>query len=165
MGCIRSDVEYVRMLFHYDDGVIYWKSKSSKYSRAEIGSVAGSKDKDGYIIVRVKRQTSSIHRIVWVYHNGAVPDGMEIDHIDGDILNNRIENLRVVSRSVNTRNQRKRSDNTTGVCGVTFLKDRGKFRAQVCGVKIGQFDTIIEAANAVESYRIKSGNFTSRHGN
>lgn len=47
----------VRELFTYSDGVMYWKAKSSKYSRAKIGGAAGSKDKDGYIIIRVRNET------------------------------------------------------------------------------------------------------------
>lgn len=164
MGCIRSDVEYLKFLFSYNDGVITWRNKSSPQSRIVLGDRAGSYDKDGYLIVRVRNQTSSIHRIVWVYHNGEIPNGFEIDNIDGDILNNRIENLRLTTRSVNCSNQRKRIDNTSGFCGVTFMKDRLKYRAQVRGVRLGQFDTKEEAAEAVAKYRLSSGGFTERHG-
>ncbi len=164
MGCIRSDSEYLKFLFSYNDGVITWRNKSSPQSRIVLGERAGSFDKDGYLIVRVRNQTSSIHRIVWVYHNGEIPAGFEIDHVDGDKLNNRIENLRLTTRSVNCSNQRKRIDNTSGVCGVTFMKDRLKYRAQVRGVRLGQFDTKEEAAEAVAKYRSYSGGFTERHG-
>ena len=164
MACIRSDSEYLKFLFSYNDGVITWKNRSSPQSRVTLGSKAGSHDKDGYIIVRVRDQTSSIHRIVWVYHNGKIPEGFEVDHIDGNILNNRIENLRVVTRSVNCSNQRKRKDNKSGFCGVTFMKDRLKYMAQVRGVKLGQFNTKEEAAEAVANYRLSSGGFTKRHG-
>lgn len=154
----------VRELFAYSDGVLYWKAKSSKYSRAKIGGEAGSKDKDGYIIIRVRNETRGAHRLVWIYHNGKIPNGMEVDHMDGDITNNRIENLRLVTRTINNRNQKKRSDNTTGVSGVTFMKDRGKYRAQVRNKRLGQFDTIEEAAQAVNYERDRLGLFTKRHG-
>lgn len=44
------------------------------------------------------------HRIVWVLHHGAIPDGQLVDHIDGDFLNNRINNLRLVTKSGNSQN-------------------------------------------------------------
>src|SRR5690606_354932 len=59
------------------------------------------------------------HRIVWaLYHGKDIPSGMDIDHINGDGRDNRIENLRVVPRVLNLRNQKKSRRNKTGVPGV-----------------------------------------------
>lgn len=44
------------------------------------------------------------HRLVWIIHNGPILDGALVDHIDGDILNNRIDNLRLVDKSGNGQN-------------------------------------------------------------
>jgi len=51
----------------------------------------------------LKRAFCRVHRIVWELHNGPVPEGLEIDHIDGDKQNNDIINLRIVSHSENLR--------------------------------------------------------------
>lgn len=62
------------------------------------------------------------HRVVWFLKTGEqVPAGLEVDHKDGNALNNKIDNLRVVTRKVNARNQGLRADNNTGVIGVTLI--------------------------------------------
>lgn len=62
-----------------------------------------------------------IHRIIWVMINGDIPYHKDIDHIDGDGLNNNHKNLREVDKTVNSRNKRIRSDNTTGVNGIHYI--------------------------------------------
>ncbi len=59
------------------------------------------------------------------------PDGLEVDHIDGDGLNNRRANLRIVRHCDNQKNQLLSSANTSGYKGVTFDKQTGKWRAQI----------------------------------
>lgn len=59
-------------------------------------------------------------RVVWILHNGYLDNELVIDHIDGNTLNNNIENLRAVKQVLNNRNASKRKDNTTGVSGVNF---------------------------------------------
>ena len=66
-----------------------------------------------------------LHELVY----GAHPDGTEIDHIDGNSLNNRRGNLRVVSRQENIDNQRAtRIDNQIGIRGVVYVKSSGKYK-------------------------------------
>lgn len=60
-----------------------------------------------------------IHRIIWIMSNGFIENENDIDHIDGDGLNNKIDNLRCVPKTINSRNKRKRSDNKTGKTGVS----------------------------------------------
>ncbi len=55
----------------------------------------------------------------------------EIDHIDGNGLNNKWSNLRSVSHSINAKNQKKHKNNTSGNSGVTFRKDSNKWRARI----------------------------------
>lgn len=45
-----------------------------------------------------------LHRAVWEYHNGKIPKGCVIDHIDRDVSNNQIENLRLATYSMNNKN-------------------------------------------------------------
>lgn len=91
------------------------------------------------------------HRLAWLFVHGQWPDA-EIDHKNGDRTDNRLCNLRCVTRQHNLMNQRRpRSNNTTGYLGVCVDRERGAFQArvQVSGRAhhLGRFDTP-EAAHA-----------------
>jgi hypothetical protein len=90
--------------------------------------------------------------LVWLYHIGAQPEG-DLDHIDRNPCNDRIENLRDVSHSVNLLNCRLHKNNTSGFRGVWFDKRRKKWIAESRKTGtgyIGQFETPEEAAAALE---------------
>ena len=82
------------------------------------------------------------------------PVGMEIDHINGDKLDNRRENLRVCSRSQNQQNKSILPNNTSGYIGVVWCKSKKKWRAESTHknkhVHIGYFDNAQEAARAYD---------------
>lgn len=63
-------------------------------------------DSDGYFRVGIKGRTYSVHRLAWLFYYGKFPDGF-LDHIDGRVTNNAINNLREVTNSSNLQNQRK----------------------------------------------------------
>lgn len=137
--------ERLKELFDYDPetGNLIWKVARSN---VKVGDVAGGAiDKRGYWHIGVDGRLYKAHRLVWLWHHGKWPDH-QIDHIDRDPANNRIENLRDVSNVVNQLNRRDRS-NKTGFAGV--FKRRNKFRAQLCvfgkDVRLGTFDTPEEA--------------------
>jgi len=65
-----------------------------------------------------------VHRIIWVLTYGSIDQTLVIDHLDGDPFNNRIENLALKTFANNARNNHKRSDNTTGVTGVSITKTK-----------------------------------------
>ncbi|MHC9085387.1 HNH endonuclease [Luteimonas sp. RIT-PG2_3] len=115
------------------------------------GLVAGSKHSNGYIKICVDGRDYLAHRLAWMYVHGCIPDG-EIDHIDGCKSNNRISNLRVVSREVNARRHPMRPNNTSGYRGVS--RDWGKWKAtiKVDGKRIhlGMFDDASVASEAYE---------------
>lgn len=91
------------------------------------GDVAGSLvSSSGYSQVKIKHKLNLCHRIVWELHNGEIPDGMFIDHLDGDRFNNNINNLRLTTRQGNSRNCKIRKDNTSGVTGVHLLVNKYK---------------------------------------
>ena len=83
-----------------------------------------------------------VHRAIWIWHNGEIPKGLEIDHINGNRKDNRIENLRLVTRQQNQTNMTK----TKGIYWSQKLK---KWYAQITknGVRkhIGLYETIIDA--------------------
>ena len=95
------------LVYEPDTGCLRWRVVSRKTK----DGYAGCFRKDGYRMVRVDGVLMYAHRIVWAIHTGNMPNQF-IDHINGDKLDNRIENLRDVSIATNSRNQRKaRSDN------------------------------------------------------
>ena len=88
------------------------------------GKVAGTLDGQGYYMTQLNKVRFKNHRYIWELFNGPIPEGFQIDHIDGNRSNNRLENLRVVSPSENSRNKKLQSNNTSGVCKLTHREDR-----------------------------------------
>jgi hypothetical protein len=119
--------DYVKELFHYKDGNLFWRVRRKG---VRVGNVAGSHDSDGYLQVRVDGKRYLAHRLVFLYHHGYMPEH-EVDHIDRSRSNNRIENLREVSRSCNARNSTQRSQTSSGVKGLTWNKRDKKWFVQI----------------------------------
>lgn len=71
------------------------------------------------------------HRIIWQMHNGPIPQGMMVDHIDGNPFNNRLENLRLATAHDNMRNSRRHSINNHGVKGVSWDKHNRKWQTEI----------------------------------
>lgn len=142
----------LRNLLKYDHltGVFTWNGVGPNQTK---GRVAGSKDRHGYLQTRIDHAIHFNHRLAWLYINGSFPSGV-IDHIDGNPLNNRICNLRDVTRRVNQENQRRApsSNKTTGLLGATLHKPTGKFMAKIQvnreQIYIGLFDTPMGAHTA-----------------
>ncbi|UGO52666.1 putative HNH endonuclease [Klebsiella phage vB_KpnD_Opt-79] len=145
-------------IFEYIDGCIIWRAS---------GNVAGYKRKDGYVIVTINGKKILAHRIIYEMNNGDIEPGMQIDHIDHNPSNNRIENLRVVNHQENQSNKSKQSNNTSGVTGVWLHKKSGRFVAEIMVEKkkihIGYFDDKLNAAKARKDAEIKFG-FHKNHG-
>lgn len=80
-----------------------------------------------YWAVSVYNKKYLVHVVIWNIFNGSIPLGMDIDHIDGNGLNNKLENLRLVTRSGNARNCRRRKDNASGTVGVNLYE---RFRGE-----------------------------------
>lgn len=117
-------------LFNYDPltGNLIRKIASSN---SKCGDVAGHNHARGYVRIRVNGKMYFAHRLVWIMHFGDIPDGLQIDHINCIKNDNRIENLRLASSSINTQNKRSaRKDNTIGLLGVRRHVS-GKFEAQI----------------------------------
>ncbi|MGL4507581.1 MAG: HNH endonuclease signature motif containing protein [Aeromonas sobria] len=146
-------------LLDYSEGILRWKSRRG---RIPAGAVAGCRDGGGYISVSVHGKMVRAHRIVYEMHFGRIPDGAEIDHINGIRHDNRIENLRLTSRSVNNRNKAKQRNNTSGVTGVCWHTRTGKWQAIFMSKYLGLFETIEEAKSAYKA--ASHGIVTSRHG-
>lgn len=163
-------------------GVFVWKSRPAShfknthgmriFNSQRAGTVAGNiltltEYKKEYMQIRCSGFSMTSHRLAWIYVNGDIPEGMEIDHINGNGLDNRIENLRLVSRVENGRNLKKKSTNKSGVTGVSWSKDRNKWVASIMvggkTIYLGRFSSFDDAVSKRKSAEIKYG-FHKNHG-
>jgi hypothetical protein len=135
--------ETVEHFLSYDTntGKFFWKNPQS--NRVQKGEEAGV-SADGYLRISVNGKKYQAHRLVWLLFHGCFPT-KDIDHIDGNRSNNRIENLREVTRMENLHNRTKAK-------GYTFCNTRKKYVAQLkINYKrhfLGYFDTAEEAREA-----------------
>ena len=115
--------EQIKNALHYDPetGLFTWLISPSQ--RAPKGSVAGTLNDAGYLLIGFEGKRYRAHRLAWLYMTGEWPSS-EIDHRNTNRRDNRWENLREASGSQNQWNQQKRTDNTSGVKGVRFWKNR-----------------------------------------
>lgn len=138
--------EAVREFISYDpeSGALTWiKGRSN----VRAGTSAGTRtDERGYLVVIFKRRRFYAHRLAWFLSNGEWPAG-DIDHINGNPGDNRLANLRLASRSQNCMNTRSRGGSSR-FRGVSFHKQRGRWRAFLNTQHIGLFDSEEDAARA-----------------
>jgi hypothetical protein len=114
--------------FDYKDGILYWKFRAA--NRIKVGSPAGSIDPStGYHKTYVYGKFYKTHRVIFLYHHGYFPEF--VDHIDGNKINNKIENLRPTTKSQNAMNQKVRADNKSGTKGVRWHKRDKKWLVQL----------------------------------
>jgi hypothetical protein len=138
----------VKELFDYrEDGAMVRKVRTSNHG-AMVGDIAGSLDAKGYLITRVGGRQMKVHRLVWLWHRGYLPEG-GLDHRDQNKINNRIDNLRELGRQCNARNCKQRVS-ASGVKGVRWNAKEKRWLARIClgngVVRVGSCGDIIEAA-------------------
>lgn len=105
--------------FSYDPGDGLFRY-ARDFRHRKRGDLAGVTHVSGYVQIFVSGKRFYAHRLAWSIVNGPIPDGMEIDHIDGVKSNNAICNLRLASRSEQQRNKPVRSDNRAGLKGAIY---------------------------------------------
>lgn len=129
-----KDLEGIREIFEYKEGHLFWKRRplshfpnersfgmwNTRYASTE----AGTPDGRGYISIMYKKERFKRHQLVWIYFKGAIPKDQEVDHIDGDKSNDRIDNLRLTSKSENQTNRGKNRNNKSGFKGLRHHKTR-----------------------------------------
>ena len=159
--------ERLKELFDYQDGNLLWKVQ--KANRIKIGSIAGSMNSDKYgqhyMNVSIDDEPYKLHRLIYLWHHGTLPK--IIDHIDGNRLNNAIENLRGATASQNALNGKFRVNNNSGYKNVSFEKRKQKWRVclSVNGVSksFGYYDDLELAALVAEEARNKFCKQFARH--
>jgi hypothetical protein len=148
-------LERLKELAHYDPATgQFVLKKHRKGTTRKIGDVLGSKTKKGYLEAGFDQRIYLLHRLAYFYMTGEVPEF--IDHINGNGMDNRWDNLRSVTHQQNMENKKKmRPDNTTGYRGVH--RWHGKYRAKIVvnkkQIHLGTFSTAEEAAKAYEAAR------------
>lgn len=135
-------------LFRYDPetGKLFWKERpkehfikeskktgcSKTWNTRYSGTEAGYKNNHGYISVGIRargiKTQIQAHRIVWEMNHGKIPEGMQIDHINGHRHDNRISNLRLATHAENLRNVKMRKSNRSGFKGVSMNYGRNRLR-------------------------------------
>lgn len=128
----------------YDFGLLYSKA---------TGEVLCNMDEEGYLRVRKFGKEYRGHRIIWEMFHSEIPEGMVIDHINGNNGDNRIENLRMVTRQEN--NSNRIGSKVSGLPkGVTKVGDKYRARIMYKGktISIGTFKTAEEAGAAYRDF-------------
>ena len=141
-----------------DTGTFTWKVARSNGVRP--GSKTGRVDSRGYLQVCVGGRRYLAHRLAWFYTHKAWPEA-EIDHINGDRLDNSASNLRAVSRLENARNKRLYAGSRSGVSGVR--REKAAWVAYVSNKYIGTFTDIDAAIAARMGAQLASG-YHANHG-
>ena len=142
--------------FYYKGGKLYWDTQPVN-NRVKIGDLAGYITAKGYIRVSVNGKEYFAHRIIWEMHHGLIPDGMFIDHIDGDRINNLLENLRLTDQRGNSTNSQLYKSNNSGYKGVSKSPSgnyTAKIRVDNKLKHLGTFSTPEEAARAYDEMAV-----------
>lgn len=123
-----------RISYDADTGHFTWVVAASGVRK---GKIAGSMTSCGYWQIRLNKICYRAHRLAWFVTYGEWPDD-EIDHINGNPLDNRIENLRIVDRAGNSQNRWKahRDNLSCGLLGVTWNKQHQRWQAKIVANKV-----------------------------
>jgi hypothetical protein len=125
----------------------------------DAGKEAGTQVYSGHILVAVGGRQYMAHRIIWHMMIGDIPEGMSIDHINGNSSDNRLQNLRLATHKQNMQNRKNSKRNTSGYRGVYWSKARQKWYAQAYSnskhIHLGYFDTPELARDAWTAFATK----------
>lgn len=158
----------LKELLHYDPETGVFSNNINRSSRALKGLKTGTDNGRGYIKIKINKKMYYAHRLAWLYKYGYSPEN-EIDHINRNKSDNRLCNLRHVSRVCNSQNSSISIRNKTGVTGVSFHKKAKKWIVQVRNnnnsVYVGIFDNFVNAVysrwEAEKKYGYANCNTTS----
>lgn len=170
--------EYLNECFVWNyTGKLIWKERPVSHFKSDAhcngfntrfaNKPAGCMSVGGYHQVTLAGRTTGAHRVLYMlYHNTTIPEGLQVDHEDGNRSNNTFKNLRLGTCNQNIFNSGKRKDNTTGYKGVSLYGAKKRFRAHIRGdgkqVHLGTFSTAEEAHEAYQIASVKyAGTFSN----
>lgn len=158
------DKEYLNSILYYCDGRLY-----AKVTRGNVkaGKLLGN-DHGGYKRLCILGVHYLVHRVIWKMHHGY--DAINIDHINNDRSDNRIENFKEITHKDNSRKQIMPINNSSGFIGVSLVKTSNKYKSMIRvdgkDIVIGTFSDINEAAtaynDAARKYHGDSGDFKAK---
>ena len=157
-----ADIEYLNSIFDYDcdSGLLTWKKRAGApkwWNTRYAGKQPTATDKLGYLRAKITRGSFSgyvsVHRIAFFMGKGWLPE--VVDHIDGNVTNNKLSNLRAADWRSNTWNRVGNKGTKTGLKGVKVIAKKGKIQGYTAYIGhkgereyLGFFKTADEAANA-----------------
>lgn len=169
-------------LFEYraDTGELIWKERLADpgktkleqrgvtiFNKTHAGKAAGVLSVNGYIALTVNSKKTYGHTVAWVMCHGEMPRH-QIDHVNGNRADNRIENLRDVPQSKNMRNKAIQSNNTSGCTGVCWCKRRNRWLVRIQTPEgktkqVGRYKELDEAVAARKKAEFEYG-YHENHG-
>ncbi len=122
--------ERLREVLHYDPetGVFTWKVAASR--RRPSGSTAGTRDNQGYTVIRFEGNGYKAHRLAWLYVHGTWPAD-QIDHDNRNKGDNRLANLREAQPIQNAQNRSAPPGSSSGHRGVIYQDRKSPWRAHI----------------------------------
>lgn len=160
--------ERLKELLEYNEATGYFTWKASLCSRRREGDIVGKDNKAylNYISITIDNNKYKLHRLVWLYVYGHMPNG-QIDHINQIRKDNRLVNLREVNNIENSRNHTMNKNNISGVTGVHWDRGRNKWMAYIKvdykRIHLGRF-TSKEEAIAARAHAEQLYGFHENHG-
>lgn len=156
---IVTNEKFPEIVYIRDAGNFVWLKPTS--NRVKRGDIVGCKSKNsGYVVTMLNNKPYRLHRLVWLFIHGEEPSD-DIDHINGNRSDNRIENLRCAGLTENNRNLSRSTRNKSGFIGVCFCKKRKLWRATIGvnskSVHIGYFETLKDACYARKQVELDLG--------
>jgi len=153
-----SHLDLIRSLsYDQETGIFTWNIPTSKTA---VGDQAGYLRKDGYRYIQINGKQCLAHRLAWFYVYKEWPPE-DIDHINRNRADNRLENLRSSNRQLNAKNRSTYKNNTTGEAGVYYMTGKYKWRAIITidgkAVSLGCFPCKYSATQARKRAEEKLG--------
>jgi hypothetical protein len=143
-----------RLSYDAATGIFSWRrnaQRTASWNTRYAGVQAGCMAQNNYFYISLDKRLYLASRLAWLYVFGKWPHA-EIDHINRDPSDNRIENLREATRAENTRNCRVRSHSVSGIKGVAYIADKQKWNAKIRAdgktIFLGYYDTAAAAQAA-----------------